>query len=105
MYKVKVVCPAGKALGFGLAGFETDTYRTATEAQDRILRALDDPDLGVLLVDEAIMSELDRRVVRRLEESDVPLVVTSPMGVSAATERQYIERVIRRVIGYQVRLK
>ena len=36
---------------------------------------------------------------------DLPLVVAIPMGPGRALEREYLEQMIRRVIGYQVRLR
>lgn len=105
MYKVRVVCPARVAPGFALAGFDADAYESTSDAQGHIMRALGAPECGILVMDEALMSALDARTVRRVEESDLPLVIAIPMGVTAGAEREYLERVIRRVIGYQVRLK
>ena len=105
MHKVRVIAPARNAPGFALAGIETEAYAAATEAESSILRALQDPDCGVLIVDEAILPALSLRTARRLDESDLPLVIACPMGVAPAAEREYLERLIRRVIGFQVRLR
>lgn len=105
MLKVRVVADARNAPGFALAGLATDAYSVPSEAELLILRAFQDPECGVILVDEAVMPALRPRTARRLEESRLPIVIPIPMGVGAAAEKEYLEKLIRRVIGYQVRLR
>ncbi len=105
MLKVRIVAPARDVLGFRLAGFDVDGYDTAREAETSLRRALSDRECGVLLMDEALMPALDVRMQRRLSESGRPVVIAFPMGVGAAAEKDYLERLIRRVIGYQVKLR
>jgi len=103
--KVRVVAPSRDALGFRLAGLAVDTYEGAQDAKGILLRRVADPECGVLLVDESIWPLLDSKTTRQLAESHRPLVVTLPMGAGAVAEKEYLERLIRRVIGYQVRLR
>ena len=105
MLKIKVVCQRDKDGGFALAGVDAKACEDASEARQAVVQALDTPDLGVLLIEEKLMSEFDPRLLRRLEASERPLVVSVPLEISAGAEREYLERVIRRVMGYQVRLK
>lgn len=105
MLKVRVVAEARNAGGFALAGLPTDEYSIPGEAEALLLRAIEDPECGVILLDEAVLPALSRRMARRLDESRLPLVIPIPMGVGVAAEREYLEKLIRRVIGYQVRLR
>ena len=105
MFKVKVICGVDRDIGFLLAGVETETCATAERARQSVDRSLSDPDLGVLLVDEALMATLDSRTLRRLEASERPVVIPLPLDISAGAEREYLEKMIQRVIGYQVRLE
>ena len=88
-----------------LAGVETEACATAERAAQALSKALGDPELGVLLVDEALTAMLDSRTLRRLEASERPLAITVPLDISAGVERQYLEHMIQRIIGYQVRLE
>ena len=88
-----------------LAGVETEACSTAGSATEALTKALQDPALGVLLVDEALMATLDARTLRRLEASEQPLAMTVPLDVPAGAEREHLEHMIQRIIGYQVRLE
>lgn len=105
MLRVKVICRRDRDLGFALAGVETEACTTPDGARQALNRALSDPEIGVLLVDEALMIMLDPRMLRRLESSERPLAIAVPLDISAGAEREYLERMIQRVIGYQVRLE
>ncbi|HEY7443814.1 MAG TPA: V-type ATP synthase subunit F [Vicinamibacterales bacterium] len=88
-----------------LAGVETEACATVESAAQAVNRALGDAELGVLLVDEALMTALDPGTLRRLEASERPLAITVPLDVSAGAEREHLEQMIQRIIGYQVRLE
>lgn len=105
MLKVRVICRRDRDQGFALAGVETEACATADGIRQALDRALADPEIGVLLVDEGIMARLDPKTLGRLESSERPLAVPIPLDISAGAEREYLERVIQRVIGYQVRLE
>jgi vacuolar-type H+-ATPase subunit F/Vma7 len=51
------------------------------------------------------MTALDPGTLRRLEASERPLAITVPLDVSAGAEREHLEQMIQRIIGYQVRLE
>ena len=59
----------------------------------------------MLLVDEALVTMLDSRTLRLLDASERPLAIVVPLDISAGAEREYLEQMIRRIIGYQVRLE
>ena len=88
-----------------LAGVETEACASAESATQALNKALADSELGVLLVDEALTAMLDPRTLRRLEASERPLAITVPLDISAGAERDYLEHMIQRIIGYQVRLE
>jgi V/A-type H+-transporting ATPase subunit F len=105
LFRVRVLCPEKNRRGFALAGVETVSYRDLAEGESHVQSALEETDLGVLLVDETLMSALGPKLSKRVFESPLPLVLPVPMEPGAEVEREYLERVIRRVIGYQIRLQ
>ncbi len=104
-HKVVVICPQDLATGFALTGVQTFAYESAAEAQERLVRLLNDGETGVVLVDETAAGAFHAGVLRAAEASDFPVVITVPMGRGPALEREYLEQMIRQVIGYQVRLR
>ncbi|MDR7554630.1 MAG: V-type ATP synthase subunit F [Armatimonadota bacterium] len=105
MRRVVAVCPASVAPGFALAGVETRAYTTSREGRDHLLTLVRSAEVGVVLVDDALIEALEAPMRRVVEESDRPLVVPVPMGRGGALEREYLEQMLRRVIGYHVRLR
>jgi vacuolar-type H+-ATPase subunit F/Vma7 len=88
-----------------LAGVETEACSTAGSAAEVLNKALHDPELGVLLIDEALLATLDARMLRPLDTSEQPLAITVPLDMSAGAEREHLEKMIQRIIGYQLRLE
>lgn len=104
MFELEVICPVSKRLGFELAGVRTAPYRDAGEARRLLEASLRDPSLGIVILDEELVSLLPVDLVRRSERSERPLVVAVPLGVTAGVEREYLEEAIQRMIGYRVRI-
>jgi vacuolar-type H+-ATPase subunit F/Vma7 len=96
---VRVVCRPELAAGFELAGLRADT---AVDAP----RRAGDPAVGIVLVDERLHRALPADVVRRLERLERPLVTTFPGPRFAAAEaaEEVVVELLRRAIGYRVRL-
>jgi vacuolar-type H+-ATPase subunit F/Vma7 len=102
--KIVVVAPADARHGFALAGVRQAT--SAAADLDEILRALmRDPATGVVIVDERLVAGPAQERLRELERRWAGLVVVLPApGEAVRIEEDYALRLIRRAIGYQVRL-
>lgn len=104
---VRVVCRPAVGIGFGLAGVTSETVPAGADPAPRIESVITQPDTGVLLVEESIYDGLAPELRTRLERSTRPVVVPFP-GPSSAAGRAAEERVVellRRAIGYRVRLR
>jgi vacuolar-type H+-ATPase subunit F/Vma7 len=105
--RVRVLCRPAVAAGFRLAGFTPDEANDAGEGARRLAALLDQPDAGVVLVQEdfhAALSDADRRALARRA---LPLVVPfpSPPGTRAAEGPEaFVAELLRQAIGYRVRL-
>jgi vacuolar-type H+-ATPase subunit F/Vma7 len=103
---VRVVCRPELAAGFELAGLRADTAVDAASARARLATLAADPAVGIVLVDERLHRALPAEVVQRLERQDRPLVTTFPgprLAAAEAAEEAVLE-ILRRAIGYRVRL-
>jgi vacuolar-type H+-ATPase subunit F/Vma7 len=106
-FGVRVLCSPVVATGFGLAGLASVEAADPTDGARKLLRSLDEPGLGVLLVEDAVyaaLSEADRRTLAR---RPLPMVVPFP-GPEWAVQREgpeaFIAELLRRAIGYRVKL-
>jgi len=108
MLTCRVVTGPETADGFLLAGVKVDTVRTADETEARLKAVLEEKDCGLLLVDELLLDEVGEPLLRRLERAALPIVVPLPMEMKWWREKRgmdYLLRLIRRSIGYHMRLR
>jgi vacuolar-type H+-ATPase subunit F/Vma7 len=103
--KIAFITPRDAEYGFSLAGLAQYAVE-ATDAEDTIRAAMSDPDAGLVIVDERLTRVVAEDRLRELERGwhGVLLVLPSPERLPEAAE-DYATRLIRRAIGYHVRLK
>lgn len=105
MRKIAVIAPPDARHGFALAG-----VRQCTASPDElpaVLRQLaGDPRIGVVIVDERLAIGVARDQIRDIERrwTGLVIVLPSPERAARAREEDYVLQLIRRAIGYQVRL-
>jgi V/A-type H+-transporting ATPase subunit F len=105
MYKVVVVTGSDRATGFRLAGAEVLEARTSEEAKKVIPGLLYRDDIGIVAVDEEYMLSLDEKIMDRIEKMHRPLIIPLPSKSKEIDRRTYIERLLRKAIGYNIVLK
>lgn len=105
---VRVIASPGIATGFRLAGFAVDEVSSAREAFDRFVVALAQADLGILLIEQRLLDALPAAVRRDAERRPVPVLVPIPSPAWAGRKddaENFILELLRRTIGYRVRLQ
>jgi len=103
---VRVVCRPEIAAGFGLAGLRADTATDGASARAKLATLIDDPAVGIVLVEDRLHRALPTDFAQRLERQRRPLVAPFPspsVGAPEAAEEAVLE-ILRRAIGYRVRL-
>jgi vacuolar-type H+-ATPase subunit F/Vma7 len=103
---VRVVCRPEIAPGFELAGLRADTAVDGAAARVRLAALADDPAVGIVLVEERLHRALPAELAQRLERQSRPLVAPFPSPRFAAPEaaEEAVLEILRRAIGYRVRL-
>jgi vacuolar-type H+-ATPase subunit F/Vma7 len=107
-YRVRAVASPGVAAGLRLAGVPADDAATPQAAADRVAEIVDDPDLGILLVEQPLFDGFAPALRYDLEARALPIVVPVPApawGVPTGRAESYILELLRRAIGYRVRLQ
>ena len=105
MYKFVVVTDSDRASGFRLAGAEVLEAADAMEARAIIPPLLYKDDIGIVAVNEEYMLSLDEKVMDRIEKMNRPLIIPLPPKSKEIDRRTYIERLLRKAIGYNIVLK
>jgi V/A-type H+-transporting ATPase subunit F len=105
MYKFVVVTDQDRASGFRLAGVEVLEAGTLDEARKVIPPLLYKDDIGIVAVNEEFMLSLDEKLMDRIEKMHRPLIIPIPSKSKEVDRRTYIERLLRKAIGYNIVLK
>lgn len=91
--------------GFSLAGSMQQTI-TADETEEVLRRTMEDPDVGVVVIDERLLRSIPEKRFAELEEKWFGLLVTLPSPAPEVDhEEDYLQRLIRKALGYHVRLQ
>ncbi len=105
MYKFVIVTDSDRASGFRLAGAEVFEVRDTEEAKTVIPPLLHKDDIGIVAVNEEYMLSLDEKLMDRIEKMHRPLIIPIPARKKEVDRRTYIERLLRKAIGYNIVLK
>ena len=105
MKKVLVFAPAQPASGFAIAGVMA-REAASTPLPQLLDAAVGDSSVGVLAIDERLIDPPTQERLREIERRwrGAVVIVPSP-GKPARPEDDYARRLIRRAIGYQVRVQ
>jgi V/A-type H+-transporting ATPase subunit F len=105
MYKFVIVTDRDRASGFRLAGAEVIEAGSMDEARTVIPPLLYKDDIGIVAVNEEFMLSLDEKLMDRIEKMHRPLIIPIPSKSREVDRRTYIERLLRKAIGYNIVLK
>jgi vacuolar-type H+-ATPase subunit F/Vma7 len=105
-YGVRVLCRPAVAAGFRLAGVAPTEAADAGEGALLLRTLLDEPEQGVILVEDAIYAAVPDSTRRELARRPLPMVVPFPSPTWAAPAvgpEAFIAELLRQAIGYRVR--
>jgi V/A-type H+/Na+-transporting ATPase subunit F len=105
MYRFLVLTDPDTAAGFRMAGVETREAVNREEARKVLPALLQEEDAGIIAVSEEFMQELDDRLMTRIEQTARPIVIPIPGRARGGGGMAYIERLLRRAIGYNIVLR
>jgi V/A-type H+-transporting ATPase subunit F len=105
MKKITFITPADATYGFSLSGV-SQLSAEASDAEGILNKLVAEPDMGLVIIDERLLGKMTEERLRELEQEwkGILLVLPSPIKPPPEVE-DYAARLIRRAIGYHVRLK
>jgi V/A-type H+/Na+-transporting ATPase subunit F len=103
---VRVICRPGSAPGFALLGLVPLPVVEGTPVEAAVEPALGRDDTGVLLIEETVYDALPTDLRARVDRSARPVVVPfpGPVWLEAAPAEERVVELLRRAIGYRVKL-
>ncbi len=105
MKEVVFITPEDARYGFSLAGARQLTA-TSQQAEELLRATIADPLVAVVVIDERLVKTIDSKRFNELEVNWRGLLVTLPAPEwDSAGEEDYLQRLIRRALGYHVRLQ
>lgn len=105
MKKIVFITPKDAEYGFSLAGV-TQYAVTAIEVEAALKKALEEPDAGVVVIDERLTKGMSEERIREIEEKWYGVFLILPAPEKAVMEiEDYTLRLIKRAIGYHMRIK
>ncbi len=108
MGRIVALLDAETGLGFKLAGIESRLVESEDEMKQSIESLMQEPEVDVVVLDEPLFHRLPEPMKKRLEDSISPIVVpiaTIKLLTGKVTAEEYVARVIRRAIGYQIKIR
>jgi len=106
---VHVICGHDAALGIALAGLVPIIVDTAAHAVAVLDRLASEPARGgIILMEQTLHDALPPATRRQLRREGLPIVMPFPGPaplVAGATPEQELLEILRRAIGYRVRLQ
>ncbi|MDP2479474.1 MAG: V-type ATP synthase subunit F [Candidatus Palauibacterales bacterium] len=105
--RTRIVCTPALAPGFRLAGLPVQEAVTAADAARELSALRRRPEVGIVLMEEGLFEALAEEERAAAERGALPIVVPFPGPEWARAEdaEAYVVRLLRRAIGYRVRLR
>jgi vacuolar-type H+-ATPase subunit F/Vma7 len=102
-----VIASAGLISGFALAGVRVFEAASGEAAAREIGRLTDQTSAGVVIIEEPLYEDIPEELRRGFARSSFPVVipVPGPDWTAESSAHEYIVEILRRAIGYRVRLQ
>jgi vacuolar-type H+-ATPase subunit F/Vma7 len=107
-WAVRGIASPPVASGLRLAGIPTEAVSDGDAAAARLGAMAADRDLGILLVEERLLDAIPPVVRREVERRPAPIIVPVPppaWGEPPADAEGLILELLRRAVGYRVKLR
>lgn len=106
--KLLIITYPGTSLGFNLAGIEVKEVKENEDVTAILNDIIKTGDYGLIAIEEGLLLKVDEGILKRIRKTGIPVIVpinTPKSWHGEAETESYITRLIRRAIGYQVKIK
>ncbi len=103
--RLLALCEEEIATGFRLAGVEARALHDRNEVEATLSRELEAGDYGLILIDSALLEDVDEVLKQKVLESDFPFVLAFPLGLTEITGEKLdaqLADLVRRMTGFNL---
>ncbi|MBI5234289.1 MAG: V-type ATP synthase subunit F [Deltaproteobacteria bacterium] len=103
-----VIAGPGVSDGFRLAGFECLEAGPEDDMTSLIERVYREARYGLICIESGLLDRVSRLILKRLKKRALPVIlpIDLPLHWEEGTDREsHIEKLIRRAVGYQIKIK
>lgn len=107
MSEMVIIARSGRADGFSMAGFNV-IEASLQDIEDVAQSCALSGDFGLIVIDDDLYNGLGKETLKRYQKTSKSLLmpIELPKGTMEGTFKDtYIEKIIRRAIGYQLKIK
>ena len=104
MKRIVAITPADAGNGFACCG-AIQRVASPGGATQALQCALADPESGVVILDERLLAEVGEEQLHAIEQRWPGVLVVLPAPERGGTAEDYATRLIRRAVGYHVRVR
>ncbi len=108
MYKLVVLTDPESAYGFKLGGVDVIEADSGEDARQKLISLINDDSSGIIAINEDFMAHIDERTRAKIDSIYRPIVVSIPSKtkiIITEERRKYLARLIRRAVGFDIRLR
>ncbi|MDP2689689.1 MAG: V-type ATP synthase subunit F [Deltaproteobacteria bacterium] len=108
MPELLVITAPGDSLGFRCAGLECVEAKAGDDISSMLLSIQAEGRRGLVVIEDRLLARVPESVMKRLKKKPLPIIlpisVPQVWGVAEGEESPVV-RLIRRAIGYQIKIK
>ncbi len=107
MPKVKIIAigEVNLVTGLTLAGLQNSKISTYENFQKSFEEVLSDKDFGVIVVQEDMLSSIDWKLKKKLDQLAYPVIVPVPGLSGKSTEADDLRNLIKRALGFDMMIE
>ncbi len=105
MKRIVLITPGDAEYGFSIARV-TQYIAGKKDMMSTVKKVIDDPETGLVIIDERLLTEDSEEELKQIEKTWHGILIILPSPERAEIEiEDYAARLIRKAIGYHVRLR
>jgi vacuolar-type H+-ATPase subunit F/Vma7 len=110
LFKILAIVEKEVSRGFRFSGIDICVAESPEQAKKLLLGTMGKKDYWIVIIDEGYLNNFDDPTKKLVEDSSSPLVVPVPLAMcwqknNTKKEDTYVREMIRRAIGYQIKIK
>ncbi|MFH1306392.1 MAG: V-type ATP synthase subunit F [Candidatus Micrarchaeota archaeon] len=89
--------------GFKLAGVRNLHYATnPKEEEETLVKLMKQKDVGIIIISEQLLEEIDLRLKRKVEDAAKPVVIAVPGRSGPMEQTESLAKLIKRALGFDI---